>query len=124
MMMMVKDKSRDIAILRTLGATQGMVLRIFFLTGSSVGLIGTGLGLILGIAFAENIEAIRQLIQHLTGTDLFDAKIYFLSHLPARIEPFKIASIAGAAFALSFLATIYPSWRAARLDPVEALRYE
>jgi lipoprotein-releasing system permease protein len=124
MMMLVKDKAKDIAILRTMGATQGMVLRIFCLTGSSIGIVGTLLGLGLGVAFAENIEAIRQFIQHLTGTDLFDAKIYFLSHLPVRLAPVKVATIVLAAFALSFVATLYPSWRAARRDPVEALRNE
>ena len=124
MMMLVKDKARDIAILRSMGATQGMVLRIFCLTGSAIGIVGTLLGLGLGIAFADNIEAIRQIIQHLTGTDLFDAKVYFLSHLPVRLAPVKIAAIVAAAFALSFVATLYPSWRAARRDPVEALRLE
>ncbi|GGF40481.1 LolC/E family lipoprotein releasing system, protein [Aliidongia dinghuensis] len=124
MIMLVKDKAHDIAILRTMGATQGMILRIFFLAGASVGVVGTILGFGLGLAFADNIESIRQILQHFTGTDLFNAEIYFLSTLPAKVEPAEVAAVVGMAFALSFLATIYPSWRAARLDPVEALRYE
>ncbi|HYH21485.1 MAG TPA: lipoprotein-releasing ABC transporter permease subunit [Azospirillum sp.] len=124
MIMLVKDKGRDIAILRTMGATRGMVLRVFFLAGSTVGVIGTLAGLGLGIVFCQNIEAIRQFIQALTGTNLFSAEIYFLSQLPARIDWGEVAQVVGMALGLSFGATIYPSWRAARLDPVEALRYE
>jgi lipoprotein-releasing system permease protein len=124
MIMMVKDKGRDIAILRTMGATRGMVLRIFVLAGASIGIVGTLSGFILGIAFCANIETIRQAIQTLTGTQLFDPTIYFLSQLPAKIDAGEVAAVVGMALALSFLATIYPSWRAARLDPVEALRYE
>ena len=124
MIMLVKDKGRDIAILRTMGATRGMIMRIFFLSGASVGVIGTVAGLILGIVFTLNIETIRQWLQTLTGTTIFDATIYFLSHLPARLDWFEVAQIAVMALALSVLATIYPSARAARLDPVEALRYE
>ena len=124
MIMLVKDKGRDIAILRTMGATRGMILRIFFMTGASIGVIGTLLGLIGGTLFAENIEAIRQLLQKFTGTDLFSAEIYFLSRLPAHVDYQEVTLIAGMALALSFLATLYPAWRAARLDPVEALRYE
>jgi lipoprotein-releasing system permease protein len=124
MIMLVKDKGRDIAILRTMGATRGMVLRIFVLAGASVGIVGTLSGFILGVAFCANIETIRQAIQTLTGTQLFDPTIYFLSQLPAKVDPAEVAAVVGMALALSFLATIYPSWRAARLDPVEALRYE
>ena len=124
LIMLVKDKGRDIAILRTMGATRGMVMRIFFLSGASVGIIGTVAGFILGLAFAENIETIRQLLQSLTGTELFAAEIYFLSQLPAVVDPAEVAMVVGMGIGLSFLATLYPSWRAARLDPVEALRYE
>jgi lipoprotein-releasing system permease protein len=122
--MLVKDKGRDIAILRTMGATRGMVLRIFLLSGASIGIVGTVLGFALGVLFADNIETIRQWLQALTGTELFSAEIYFLSQLPAIIEPAEVASVVLMALALSLLATVYPSWRAARLDPVEALRYE
>jgi lipoprotein-releasing system permease protein len=124
MIMLVKDKGRDIAILRTMGATRGMVLRIFILTGASIGVVGTVAGFLLGLGFAANIETIRQGIQHLTGTQLFDPTIYFLSQLPAKVDPTEVAVVVVMALALSFLATLYPSWRAARLDPVEALRYE
>ncbi len=124
MIMLVKDKGRDIAILRTMGATRGMVMRIFLLSGASIGVIGTVAGFVLGVVFCENIEAIRQGIQTLTGTDLFNAEIYFLSQLPAKIDWVEVGQVVGMALALSFGATLYPSWRAARLDPVEALRYE
>jgi len=124
MIMMVKDKGRDIAILRTMGATRGMVLRIFMLAGSSVGVIGTVVGIALGLGFALNIEAIRQFIQTIAGVDLFNPTIYFLSQLPAKVDPMEVVLVSAMALSLSFLATVYPSLRAARLDPVEALRYE
>lgn len=124
LIMLVKDKGRDIAILRTMGATRGMILRIFFMAGASIGCLGTGFGFALGVAFAKNIETIRQLIQKLTGTDLFSAEIYFLSRLPAILDWHEVLQVVLMALTLSFLATIYPAWRAAKLDPVEALRYE
>ncbi|MEA2756467.1 MAG: lipoprotein-releasing system permease protein [Aliidongia sp.] len=124
MIMLVRSKGRDIAILRTMGATRGMVLRIFFLTGASIGVVGTVLGLAAGLAFALNIDAIRQFLENLGGTTLFRAEIAFLSRLPAKIDAGEVAAIVLMAFVLSFLATLYPAWRAARLDPVEALRYE
>lgn len=124
MIMLVKDKGRDIAILRTMGATRGSIMRIFFMSGASIGVIGTLSGLVLGVAFALNIETIRQGIQGLTGTDLFAAEIYFLSKLPAKIDWSEVTAVVLMGLGLSFLATIYPSWRAATLDPAEALRYE
>ncbi len=124
MIMLVKDKGRDIAILRTMGATRGAIMRVFFMSGAAIGVTGTLVGFLLGLAFAANIETIRQWLQVLTGTNLFSPEIYFLSHLPARIETRDVLSVVCMSLALSLLATLYPSWRAARLDPVEALRYE
>ena len=124
MIMMVKDKGRDIAILRTMGATRGMILRAFLIAGTSVGVFGTIAGFVLGIAFAGNIETIRQWLQGLTGTELFAAEIYFLSNLPSVIEIGDVASVVTMSLGLSFLAVVYPAWRAASLEPVEALRYE
>jgi lipoprotein-releasing system permease protein len=122
--MLVKDKGRDIAILRTMGATRGMIMRIFLLSGASIGVVGTAAGFVLGLAFAENIESVREFLQALLHTKLFPAEVYFLSQLPAIVDPGEVITVVVMALALSLLATIYPSWRAARLDPVEALRYE
>lgn len=124
LIMLVKDKGRDVAVLRTMGATKGMIMRIFFLDGAFIGIVGTTFGVILGLLFCDNIEAIRQGLQVLTGRDLFSAEIYFLSKLPARVDPAEVWSIIGISLFLSFAATLYPSWRAAKFDPVEALRYE
>src|SRR6266849_3386940 len=124
MIMMVKDKGRDIAILRTMGASRGMVLRIFMLSGASIGVVGTLAGLALGVVFTENIEAIRHFVEEILQVDLFSAEIRFFTRIPARIEQGEVASVVVMALLLSFLATLYPSWRAARLDPVEGLRYE
>jgi len=124
LIMLVKDKGGDIAILRTMGATQGAVMRVFFIAGASIGTIGTVSGVLIGVVFCANIEAIRQFLSRVTGTTLFDPTIYFLSQMPAKIDPYDVVSVVAMALTLSFLATLYPSWRAARLDPVDALRYE
>lgn len=124
MIMLVKDKGRDIAILRTMGASRAMILRIFFLTGSCIGVAGTLAGFTLGLAFAANIERIRMWIESLTGADLFNQQIYFFAHLPSKVMAGDVCMIVGLALLLSFMATLYPAWQAAKLDPVEALRYE
>ncbi len=124
LIMLVKDKGPNIAILRTMGATRGMILRIFFIAGAAIGVVGTALGFAAGLAFVDHIETIRRGVESLTGARVFAEEIYFLSQLPAKIDGGEVAVVVGVSLALSFLATLYPSWRAARLDPVEALRYE
>ncbi len=124
LIMLVKDKGRDIAVLRTMGATRGMVMRIFLLSGASVGLIGTIAGFGLGVAFCLNIQTLQSWLERLTGTDLWNAEIRFLTQIPAVIDWTEVITVVTMALVLSFAATIYPAWRAARLDPVEALRYE
>ncbi len=124
LIMMVKDKTRDIAVLRTLGAGRGAIMRIFLMCGASVGVTGTAIGTLLGIVFCLNIESLRQWLQRLTGTNLFNPEVYYLEHLPAKLEWPEVIQVIAMALVLSLLATLYPSWRAARTDPVEALRHE
>src|SRR5450755_1076410 len=124
LIMLVKDKGQDIAILRTMGATQGSIMRVFLITGAAIGVVGTLVGFLLGVVICFNIESIRQFMSWLTSTELFSPELYFLSHLPADMDTAETSAVVVMALVLSFLATLYPSWRAARLDPVEALRYE
>jgi len=124
LIMLVKDKSSDIAILRTMGATQGAIMRVFLITGASIGVVGTLVGFLLGTVVCLNIEEIRRFLSWLTNTELFSPELYFLSQLPADMNVKETTAVLIMALGLSLLATLYPSWRAARLDPVEALRYE
>ena len=124
LIMLVKDKGRDIAVLRTMGATKGAVMRAFFISGASIGVAGTFAGFLLGTVFCLNIETLRVWLSRLSGTELFSPEIYFLSHMPAEIQTDEVVAVVGLALFLSFAATLYPAWRAASLDPVEALRYE
>jgi lipoprotein-releasing system permease protein len=124
LIMLVKDKGRDIGILRTMGATQGAIMRVFLITGAAIGVIGALVGFLVGLLVCLNIESIRQFMSWLTNTEIFSPELYFLSRLPAELDAGETTAVVVMALALSLLATLYPSWRAARLDPVEALRYE
>jgi lipoprotein-releasing system permease protein len=124
LLMLVKDKGRDIAVLRTMGATKGAIMRVFLITGASIGAVGALLGLILGLIISWNIESVRQGLSWLFGVELYPAQVYFLSKMRADINPVEVAVIVTTAFVLAVLATLYPSWRASRMDPVDALRYE
>jgi lipoprotein-releasing system permease protein len=124
LIMLVKDKGADIAILRTMGATSGAIMRIFFLTGAAIGVTGTFAGFVLGSLICLNIERIREFFSWLSGTDVFNPELYFLSQLPAEMNAGETVSVMIMALALSFIASIFPAWRASKIDPVQALRYE
>jgi lipoprotein-releasing system permease protein len=122
--LLVRDKTREIAILRTMGATRRAILRIFLMSGVGIGTIGTLLGVALAVLICDNIEAVRRWLQDVAGITLFPQDVYFLKELPARLDFGEVAAVVVFALLLSFLATSYSAWRGARLDPVEALRYE
>jgi lipoprotein-releasing system permease protein len=122
--MLVKDKGSNIAILRTMGATKGSIMRVFFITGAAIGTFGTLVGTILGLLICANANNIRNAIQWLSGVDPFNSELYYLAQLPAKVDPVQTFWIVVMALIMSYLATLYPSWKAAKLDPVEALRYE
>ena len=124
LIMLVKNKSRDIAILRTMGATKGAIMRVFFMASASLGLIGLGIGLLLGIGFCLNIEAIQNVVQSLTGFDLFPGTVYSLETLPAKIEWGEVILISAFTVLVTFASTLLTSAWASRFDPVEALRHE
>jgi lipoprotein-releasing system permease protein len=124
LVMLVKDKGADIAVLRTMGATRGSIMRIFCMTGTAIGFAGTLLGFILGMLIASNAEALRAFVSEVIGVRIFPPEVFFLSALPSRVDPTEVTIVLAMALSLSFLATLYPAWRAAQYDPVEALRYE
>ena len=124
LVMLVRDKGRDIAVLRSMGASRGMVMRVFFITGASIGVVGTLAGVGLGTLFCAYIEEVRQFLIWATGANLFPAEVYFLDRMPARVLAKDLAQVTGMALTLSFLSTLYPAWRAANTEPVEALRNE
>ncbi|MGL4439923.1 MAG: lipoprotein-releasing ABC transporter permease subunit [Bosea sp. (in: a-proteobacteria)] len=123
LIMLVKDKSSDIAILRTMGATSGAILRIFLITGASIGVVGTLAGFGLGLFICANIQSIQEFVSRISGTQLWDPTVRFLTEIPAETNPTEVVAVVSMALVLSLLATLYPAWRAAKLDPVEALRY-
>ena len=124
LIMLVKDKSSDIAVLRTMGATRGAIMRIFSITGTTIGVIGTLSGVVLGLIVAANAETLRSFVSNTLGVAIFPPEVFFLSSLPSKTDPMEVTVVVCLALGLSFLATLYPAWRAAQYDPVEALRYE
>jgi len=123
MIMLVRDKESSISILRTIGISENSILRIFIVVGASIGVMGTIIGFIIGLLFTSNIQKIQNLLENITGSDLFAAEIYFLSKLPAKIDFYEVGLVVLFALVLSLLATLYPAWRASRVDPIKVLRH-
>ncbi|MED5314350.1 MAG: FtsX-like permease family protein, partial [Pseudomonadota bacterium] len=124
MIMLVRSKNADIAVLRTMGASSGTIMRVFLMTGASIGVVGTMVGTVLGLLFCWKIGSIQGFIEGISGADLFAAEIYFLSTLPAKVDPAEVGFVIAMALGLSFLASLYPAWRAGRIAPAEVLRHE
>ncbi|MBL4800534.1 MAG: lipoprotein-releasing ABC transporter permease subunit, partial [Emcibacter sp.] len=124
MIMMVKNKTRDVAILRTMGVSSGSILRIFFIVGSCIGMLGTLLGTLAGLAIAYNVQPILDFVERMTGMSLWEGEVRFLSEVPSIVETKEVLVVVVVALGLSFLATLLPAWRAAKVDPVKSLRYE
>ena len=124
LIMLVQDKTKDIAVLRTMGMSKGAIQRIFLMSGLTIGVVGTLMGFLLGLAFCYNIDSIKNMLENMSGRELFSAEIYFLSHLPAKVDMTEVAVVVGMSLIISLLATVYPSYKASKTDPVEALRYE
>jgi lipoprotein-releasing system permease protein len=124
LVMIVKEKQGDIALLRTLGASPAGILRSFAIQGVLIGLVGTLFGALLGIFLADNVESIVRAIENLFGVQFMDARVYFMTDLPAHVEALDVLRVCGVAFLLCTLATLYPAWRASRTQPAEALRHD
>ena len=124
MIMLVRSKNADIAVLRTMGASSGTIMRVFLMTGASIGVVGTMAGTVIGLLFCWKIGSIQGFIEGISGAELFAAEIYFLSTLPAKIDPAEVGFVIAMALGLSFLASLYPAWRAGRIAPAEVLRHE
>ena len=124
LVMAVTDKQADIAILRTLGASPGSIMAIFMVQGAVIGFIGLGIGVAGGVALALNVDVVVPFIEHLLGTQFMSKEMYYISNLPSELQWKDVTTITTVSFVLSLVATIYPSWRASRVNPAEALRYE
>ena len=124
MIMLVRSKNADIAVLRTMGASSGTIMRVFLMTGASIGVVGTMAGTVIGLLFCWKIGSIQGFIEGISGAELFAAEIYFLSTLPAKVDPAEVGFVIAMALGLSFLASLYPAWRAGRIAPAEVLRHE
>ena len=124
LIMVVADKGGDIAILRTLGATPGQIMQIFMVQGTLIGFVGTLVGAVLGVLAALNVSTLVAWVERVSGQHVFSSDVYYINNLPSDLQSADVLLVCAAGFGLSFLATLYPSWRAAQIQPAEALRYE